>query len=327
MARLVKNAWRVLGLACLFSANHTLAATDERAVTAAMRVANDSPECRAIEPFYWEIGDRDRVRVSGAEGRGAPDAHTHMPIASATKWMFAAYVAEKRQGRLTPADISALTMQSGYTSFRHASCIRALPARRRTQTVAECFDHENNAHYEAKNEGRFFYNGGHFQHLAVASLGLGGMNNEALAAEFQKMLALPAQPGFGSPQLGGGINTSAADYAVFQRALLKKDLWLGSLLGSHAVCAAPTQCRNAIYTPVPSQWRWHYSLGHWVESDPATGDGAFSSAGAFGFYPWIDRQQRFYGVIARKEVAKKSGFASVECGRRIRSAFLGALSP
>jgi len=34
------------------------------------------------------------------------------------------------------------------------------------------------------------------------------------------------------------------------------------------------------------------------------GDGAFSSPGAFGFYPWIDRTKTNYGVLARSAEEK-----------------------
>ena len=39
----------------------------------------------------------------------------------------------------------------------------------------------------------------------------------------------------------------------------------------------------------------HSALGHWVEED-----GAYSSPGLYGFYPWIDHAQAWYGVIARR---------------------------
>lgn len=295
------------------------------AIKAALQVAAESPHCRAIEPYYWEIGDGEQVWVSGSEGADAPGAHTEMPIASATKWIFAAYVLEKRRGQLSVADIDALTMRSGYTSFDLSSCIRALPARRRNQTVADCAAQADNAHLTPSHQGKFFYNGGHFQQLGVQGLGLSAFNNEALATEFRQTLRLPLAFIWGAPQLGGGLRMSAADYASFLRTVLKGDLLLSEQLGAHSVCATPGLCADAVYAPVPAGQRWHYSLGHWVESDPATGDGAFSSAGAFGFYPWIDAQRRFYGVIARKQRGKGMGASSAECGRRVRAAFLEAV--
>jgi hypothetical protein len=67
----------------------------------------------------------------------------------------------------------------------------------------------------------------------------------------------------------------------------------------------------------------HYSIGHWVEDD-ANGDGAFSSAGAFGFYPWISRDETTWGVLARFEFrldGARIGTASLMCGREIRAAW------
>lgn len=73
-------------------ATPTLAARAAAAQTA----AQTSPQCAAIRPFYWEIGDARGALASGSverQGhRGAPtySAHTVMAIASASKWPFAA---------------------------------------------------------------------------------------------------------------------------------------------------------------------------------------------------------------------------------------------
>ena len=70
---------------------------------------------------------------------------------------------------------------------------------------------------------------------------------------------------------------------------------------------------------------WHYSLGHWVEDDPTVGDHAFSSAGALGFYPWIDKSKTYYGVLARDAgLEANAGYHSVQCGRLIRKAWTSA---
>jgi hypothetical protein len=74
---------------------------------------------------------------------------------------------------------------------------------------------------------------------------------------------------------------------------------------------------------------WHYSLGHWVEDDPVVGDGAFSSPGRFGFYPWVDASKTYYGVLARFDAVhvddpnpkEASYITSVKCGRLIRHAW------
>ena len=58
-----------------------------------------------------------------------------------------------------------------------------------------------------------------------------------------------------------------------------------------------------------------------MEDDPVVGDGAFSSPGAFGFYPWIDASKTYYGVLARQGAAG-TGVDSVNCGRLIRKAWV-----
>jgi hypothetical protein len=97
-------------------------------------------------------------------------------------------------------------------------------------------------------------------------------------------------------------------------------------LGTHAVCTNPATCSTALYSPVPSVESWHYSLAHWVEDDPSVGDGSFSSAGAFGFYPWIDASKTYYGILARYSLAPGAYIQSVYCGRTIRKAWMTGIA-
>lgn len=295
---------------------------------AAIGTAAHQAYCTAIQPFYWEIGDHNTSLVSGQEGKEAPQSTTVMPIASASKWIFGAYVVQRRQGILSDGDIKALTMRAGYTSFGNMSCFRFLPARRDAETVQECFDSQDNNTYTSANEGHFFYNGGHFQYLASKMLGLGDDNNERLATEMRQVLGNGFAFSFGSPQLAGGAHVSAVEYGRFLRQLLDKQLLLGEQLGSHVVCTNPDTCTTALYSPVPGNESWHYSLAHWVEDDPAVGDGSFSSPGAFGFYPWIDAGKQYYGILARHSLERKAYYQSVQCGRLIRRAWLtGEVQP
>ena len=96
---------------------------------------------------------------------------------------------------------------------------------------------------------------------------------------------------------------------------------IGSLLGTDAVCTLPGSpgC-NAADSPIPKPW--HYSLGHWVEDD-ADGDGAFSSAGALGFYPWVSKERTLYGIIARDNTSlDQEGYQSAQCGGLVRKAWV-----
>ena len=292
------------------SAGPTLA---QRVAASTAVAGSPSNDCAAIRPFYWEVGDRSAAQASGSVGGSTYTANTVMSIASSTKWLYGAYVAERRGGVFTAQDIEFLSFKSGYTDFD--TC---LPG----QTVGSCLAAGSNGNFVPATQGRFFYGGGHMQKHATL-LGLGGLDNAALSAEMRAVLGTEIGFTFSQPQPAGGAISSAAEYAVFLRKLLAGGLRHGALLGQASVCASPAACPGeALATPVPASEQWRYSTGHWVESDPRVGDGAFSSAGAFGFYPWIDAGRTVYGVIARRDVAAGAGAASARCGRLIRQAWL-----
>jgi CubicO group peptidase (beta-lactamase class C family) len=174
--------------------------------------------------------------------------------------------------------------------------------------------------------GKFFYNGGQFQSLAV-QLNLGADNNAVLHDHIAAQIGTDFSFTYDSPQLAAGVMTTATDYAFFLRKIINNQLLIGSMLGSHAVCTNPAICPNeALSTPIPNSENWHYSLGHWVEDDPTAGDGSFSSPGAFGFYPWIDASKTYYGILARYATPTVIGDSvaadSIDCGRRIRKAWM-----
>jgi hypothetical protein len=303
------------------------ASAADAAAAAAARVAEEAVECRVVRPFYWEIGDVDGRRASGSVGHPAPTADSPMAIASASKWIFGAYVVQRRGGAaaLGAADLAALTMTSGFHGLR-GTCWPPVGPR---ETVAGCFHADGNDAYDSLSVGRFFYNGSHFQKLAAVDLALGKLDSQGLAAEIARVLGSEFGFTYVVPQLAGGAFTDARHYALFLRAIMAHRLVIGTALGTHRICAnaSAPDCAQAISSPFPNAEHWSYSLGHWVEDDPVVGDGAFSSAGAFGFYPWIDASQRWYGVLARHAMHATAYYESVLCGREIRAAWLKAQAP
>ena len=298
------------------------APSDAQRIAAATATAQStSNACAAIAPFYWEIGDRNaRLASDFVAGAGSSTrvytASTVLAIASASKWLYAGYVAQKRAGALSASDIQFLNFRSGYTNFDHCTA---------QQTVDSCLADGTNGAYSAATDGFFFYNGGHMQKHA-SLIGLGALDNAGLAAEVRAQIGSDIALSYFQPQPAGGGVSSADDYARFLRKLLGGQLQMGALLGSHPVCTNPSTCAQALSTPVPSTSSWHYSIGHWVEDDPATGDGAFSSAGAFGFYPWIDASKTWYGVLAREVADAGAGADSAMCGALIRKAWVSGSS-
>jgi hypothetical protein len=298
-----------------------LLARSAAAATTAGSTAND---CFSIRPFYWELGDGSGARAGDSvarpgSGRGV-SAQSELRLASASKWLYAAYVAQRRGGRLEPLDERMLSLRSGYVDF--AGCQAG-------QTVQQCLAWQNNDRFSADADGRFWYGGGHLQKHA-SLIGLGDLDAAGLAAEWRSWLGEDLKFGMSQARPGGGATGTPAAYAAFLRKLLRGELALAGLLGTGAVCTGVDNC-NAGATPFASGHGargWHYSLGHWVEDDAAQGDGAFSSAGAFGFYPWIAADRSHYGIVAREvrnggsEDGIGAGAESARCGRLIRRAWL-----
>jgi len=280
-------------------------------IAAAERTASRNAQCQAISPFYFEIGDKSGPIASSSIGGNTYLADTQMHIASASKWLFGAYVAEIRAGVLTATDVQATRMQSGYVSM--GSVCGA------NMTVESCFAFSSNDTYTPSSLGRFHYDSGHFQKWGIDN-GMASMSGAQVASAYQAVLGNDIPVTFNGPLLAGGAIMSASGYSIFLRKILNDQLWITSLLGDQKACTLPGACVTADYSPVSEAW--NYSTGHWAEDDPVTGDGAFSSAGAFGFYPWIDSNKKYYGIVARLDFGSGAALASVECGRKIRKAFV-----
>lgn len=280
-------------------------------IAAAQQTAANNAFCTALGPFYYELGDRNGAIVSGAIG-STYSATTQMNVASASKWLFGAYVAEVRGGVLSQADTRATHMLSGYASMGSLCLPNA--------TVASCFTMAGNDTYTPAKLDRYNYDSGHFQKWGVDN-GMAAMTGADVANAYQATLGITSS--FNGPLLAGGAIMSAADYAVFLRRILNSQLHIASLLGDQKTCSQPgAACPTADYSPITAE-AWSYSVGHWVEDDPAVGDGTFSSAGAFGFYPWVDSTKTYYGILAREDTTGTNrGYASAQCGRLIRKAYI-----
>ncbi len=306
-------------------------AMSTRVDAATATAESDENACTDIQPFYWEVGDSTTRRASGSVSlEGSDESYTSttlMPIASASKWIYGAYVVQLRDGALSDSDITFLTFRSGYSRFS-----RCLP----TQTVDECVAYEDNDVHSDITDGLFSYGGGHMEKHA-SLIGLGPDGNADLADEIRSQLGSDLTPlTYVQPQLAGGVVTTADVYAKFLRKILSGSLLMNDALGTDAVCTNPFTCADAFNSPVPDNEEFHYSIGHWVEDDPIDGDGAFSSAGAFGFYPWIDASKKWYGIVARRDTtgtddttdpdAAGHGYASLQCGRLIRAAWMDGVA-
>ena len=299
--------------------------TNAQRATAATTTATTNALCTtaALGSYYWEVGNKDGVLVSGSVGGITAD--TVMDIASASKWPFSSYVVEKYGD--VAANVPFLNFTSGYSDFDNTLCTSS-------QTVAECNNGTINGAEAAA--ATFHYQGGHMQQLAAVNIGLGALRIGALATEVNAFIGTDVGLSYVEPQPPGGVRTSARNYAVFLRKLLVGSgtpLKMAAALGSHAVCTQPTvnSCNASTDTAAALPENFHYSLGHWVEDDPTntpSSNFAYSSAGKFGFYPWVDFDRSLYGIVAREDrtLTTGEGYSSLRCGRLIRLAWKTAVA-
>jgi Bacterial Ig-like domain (group 2) len=308
-------------------------------VSAATATAEDNALCTAIEPFYWEIGDQSAALASGSVGTNSSGdsvtATSNVLIASASKWIYAMYVVQIRGGasKLNANDVKFLNFTSGYTNMgsdtTSATCTAPASG---ADSIANCLTLSGpNGPFNGQNAsttGVFDYDSGHEEnHAGQFQPEISGLDTSLLGPAIVAELGLTGtiKLTFTQPLLAGGIVASASDYAAILRGVLSNQLLMYGALGTSPVCAwtGGTAC-NAAFSPVVSE-QWHYSIGHWVEDDPSQkNDGAFSSPGAFGFYPWIEQSKRYYGVISRYGAsggAIQQGVASAQCGALVRHAW------
>jgi hypothetical protein len=297
-------------------------------VSAATATAQSNSLCTGIAPFYWEVGDKTGALASGSLGTdstGAPvTGATKLSIASASKWMYGAYVAQLRGGaaNLTANDITFLHFTSGYTNLQDegGACAGA-------STVNQCLTFTNSSGIafdviDTANVGLYYYGGGHMEnHANLTNSPLATVDVSQLGQQEAALLDPNIDILFTQPLLSGGILTNSDNYAIFLRDILSGALYMHDLLGTSTVCTQPSSCATAAFSPIPLPWQ--YSIGHWVETDNEGGDGTFSSPGAYGFYPWIDSTKTYYGIISRETgTESQEGYLSVQCGRLIRRAFV-----
>lgn len=316
--RMIALGWAGEGVAyCTTAAQYPVA--ESARVAAVQQAAAHDARCAEAVPFYYEIGDRNGSRVSGSVGL-AYGPGILLPIASASKWLYGAYVTQQRAGVLTADDVRFLSFRSGYVSF--TSCAPG-------DSVGSCAVAGINGIYSPAADGKFYYAGSHMQTHAARFMGLGPLANAGLAETILGGLGMSAWSAdfrYTQPQLAGGVTTSANVYTAFLRRLLNQNLIAGTQLNASAACTNSTTCTDALYSPFPETESPNYSIGHWVE-DTLVADGAYSSAGAFGFYPWIDPTKANYGVVVRAVAAGKPAMDSVACGRKLRQAWATGVVP
>ena len=167
--------------------------------------------------------------------------------------------------------------------------------------------------YFAYEPGTTFYYGPIHLHIAAAmAVSATGLRwNQLFRQYVGQGLGLAIQTGFGLPSLenaraSGGATASASDYATILHTYVSGRLLTAESISQVSQDRTPVEsvAMESVPGVASDGVAWHYAFGSWREcnqpiyDEACEGDGIISSPGAFGFYPWWDRRDDTWGVIA-----------------------------
>jgi CubicO group peptidase (beta-lactamase class C family) len=171
---------------------------------------------------------------------------------------------------------------------------------------------------------RFEYGSGH-QHVAarMAEVVTGSLWNDIVQRQLRQPLGLsadlayftfPRQPvGERNPLIAGGLRATLDEYAVLLGVVFARGQYQGQRLIDPALLDLQSRdpYPGAVIVASPylrTGLDYRYGLGAWLEcATPTTGCAAISSAGAFGFLPWLDRANGYYAILGMELSEAGSG--------------------
>lgn len=156
----------------------------------------------------------------------------------------------------------------------------------------------------------FYYSSAHLQVAGLMAVNASGLSSWAEVFEQFKTetgLFTTANydlPSLQNPRLAGGMHWNAKEYVEFLEALYKKEIINSELIDqmmSDQISSATIGYSPAL-TGIGEDW--HYGYGTWIEchTNPnnCTQTSRISSPGAYGAYPFIDFENKYYGILARE---------------------------
>ncbi len=157
----------------------------------------------------------------------------------------------------------------------------------------------------------FYYGGAHLQVaglMAVKAFDVTSWQDVFLDFKTQTGLFLNSEfdlPSSSNPRLAGGMHWSGEEYIAFLSALKN-----GDLLNSNSMAillADHTEGVSISYSPIVSSFLmedWRYGFGLWHECESSVFDcevgTRVSSPGAYGAYPYWDKNIGYVGLVARQ---------------------------
>jgi len=266
------------------------------------------------------------------------DVDTIFPVASATKLVSATLMLSLASEGLLDLDdpvadyLPYFTRRKAAISIRQLlACTSGLPSRVAWQSsdalsLEESVARIARVRLEATPGEEFIYGGVGFQVAGrVAEVASGKPWHQL----FQEKITIPlgmVNSGYGqldwkgryldtterpNPRIGGALWTTPRDYARILNLLLNRGEFEGHRLIDESLVQQMfrSQIEGAsVKRTVSANPDAKYSLGAWVEAVTPTGDAALiSSPGVFGFFPWLNLELDYGGLIAMNYHYRKLG--------------------
>ena len=257
---------------------------------------------------------------------GGSTEYTVYESASTSKWVSATVILDLvRRGVLSlddhPQDYIDFWPESGDLSeirLRHLLSFTSGLTNEPLCISAPFFDFSNcverivELNPESPQPGtEFYYSSTHLQVAGLMAMNAvdpsGGTTWSDIFTRFQTESTLFPNsaydlPSQNNPRLAGGMHWSAMEYSHFLQALYRQTILTPALIAA----MSSDQIANATIVKSPAGedrgLDWHYGYGNWIECDnlpfDCTESGKFSSPGAYGAYPFIDREHGYFGIVA-----------------------------
>jgi CubicO group peptidase (beta-lactamase class C family) len=296
----------------------------ERTMAAALDRAAADPEITGVPDFTLVLETAGGHRFVHSHGDSSID--TRYESASTSKWVAASVILDLvDRGVLAltdePSEWLAFWRAEGVTlaqllSFTSGFSVEVLCFNVKTADFADCVERAYAANVEiAPPPGSVFdYSSTHLQIAGLMAIRAAAAASWAeLFADWQARTGLfPTSafdlPSLANPRLAGGMHWTAREYLEFLRAIQDRELLTQATLS--AMLDNQRGSAEVLGSPALASLNqdWAYGFGNWLECPTASGAGTFdcgsghrnSSPGAYGAYPFIDFDHRYFGVLARQ---------------------------
>jgi len=176
---------------------------------------------------------------------------------------------------------------------------------------------------------QFYYSSSHLQVAGLMAIKASGVSSwQDLFTQFKNETGLFNTstydlPSATNPRLAGGMHWTALEYFAFLKAFKNGELLSSSLMNE----MLSDQIANSelTYSPliVALNEAWHYGFGSWQECQNTTyncvSGTRISSPGAYGSYPYWDRNKNYIGIVANQATTTGNFHEGLDIERAVRS--------